>query len=50
MVELAQGPPPSIIHTYRAQAIEAIRISHELARSGMDPAESFTVYVLAVRA
>ena len=50
MVELAQGPPSLITRTYRAQAVEAIRISHELAGSGMDHAELFKAYVLVVRA
>ena len=44
MVELAQESP----RPYRAQAVEAIRISHEIAGSGMDHAQLFTAYVLVV--
>ena len=37
-----QERSPPIMYTYRAQAVEAIRISHELARSGTDHAELCT--------
>ena len=39
-----------VVHTYKAQAVEAIRISHELVGSRTDHAELFTTYVLLVRA